>query len=69
MAEQQTVTIGEKKYDANSLTERASALLGDISKVDERLNAANLDVSIFNVARSALVSDLLKETENLKEIK
>ena len=64
----ETIRIGQKHYNAETLTETAAALLGDIQKVDGEIGRLALQTSIANLARGTLVEKLVEETKNLQEV-
>jgi|SaaInlStandDraft_4_1057021.scaffolds.fasta_scaffold12980_8 hypothetical protein len=63
-----SIRIGEKHYNAEKLTEPATALLGDLQKVENELSSLTLKTSIINLAKSTLVEKLVEETANLEEV-
>jgi len=64
----ETIRIGEKHYNAETLTESAKALLGDLQKIEGRLGQLSLDASIMDLAKQTLVGKLVEETANLQEV-
>lgn len=64
----ETVRIGEKFYNGDKLTEKATALLGDLQKVEGELGRLSLQTSIANLAKGTLVQNLVAETANLEEV-
>ena len=62
------ITIGKKNYDVSTLTEKTKGILGDLQKVENRINQITLDVSIMDVAKQKLITDLLAETKDLVEV-
>ena len=63
-----TVRIGDKFYNGDKLTEKATALLGDIQKVEGELGRLSLQTSICNLAKGTLVQNLVAEAVNLEEV-
>jgi len=63
-----TIKIDNKMYDASSLTERASVLIGNIQRTDEMITRHQIEISIANIAKSKLLEELGKEVPNLVEI-
>lgn len=64
----ETIRIGEKYYNAETLTEPAVGLLNDLQKVEGELGRLNLQSSITNLAKSTLIDKLVAESENLEEV-
>jgi len=64
----ETVRIGEKYYNGEKLTDKATALLSDIAKVEGELGRLNLQTSISNLAKGTLVQNLVEEAKNLEEV-
>lgn len=62
------VRIGEKFYNGEKLTEQATALLGDIQKVEGELGRLSLQTSIASLAKGTLIDKLVAETPNLEEV-
>jgi hypothetical protein len=64
----ETIRIGDKHYNAEALTETATALLSDLHKVEGELNHLSLQSSIVTLAKNTLINRLLDETANLEEV-
>jgi hypothetical protein len=63
----QTVRIGDKHYDASKLTDKAVSLFNDIAKIDGELGRLGLQTSIAELAKGALVEQMVAETANLTD--
>jgi hypothetical protein len=71
MAEQtelKTLTIGDKVYDASTITEMGVNIINDVKKVDQELAHIGLQKSIAELAKVKLMEELQKETEKFTEI-
>jgi hypothetical protein len=66
--ELKTFQIGEKTYDAASITEQGVNIINDIRKVDNMLSQQQLQVSITQLAKTKLMEELEKEKENFTEV-
>lgn len=64
----ETIRIGDTHYNAETLTDHAKALISDIQKVEGELGRLNLQTSIANYAKSALLERLVGETANLEKV-
>ena len=64
----ETIRIGEKFYNAETLTKQATMLLGDLQKVENEVGRLNLKISITNLAKSTLIDKLVAESGNLEEV-
>lgn len=64
----ETIRIGDKHYNAETLTEGAKALLGDLQKIEGRMGQLSLDASIMDLAKQTLIGKLVEETANLTEV-
>lgn len=64
----ETIRIGEKHYNAETLTEVAVALLNDLQKVEGEANRLSLQTSITNLAKTTLIEKLVAEAANLEEV-
>lgn len=64
----QVLTIGEKTYFADSVTEHGSKILGDIQKVEQQVGSYTLQMSIANLAKAKLIEELEKEIPKFKEV-
>jgi len=66
--ELKTLTIGDKVYDAESITEKGVNIINDIKKVDGELAKIGLQKSITELAKVKLMEELQKETEKFTEV-
>ena len=64
----ETISIGDKVYDAQSLTEMGANLINDIKKVEAQIGNYSLQLSIANLAKAKLAEELQKEIPNFKEV-
>ena len=67
--EVQTITINDKVYRTDSITENGINLINDIKKVDAELGRILLQKSITELAKTKLMEVLEMETPNFIEIK
>lgn len=66
--ELKTFQIGDKVYDAASITEHGLNIINDIRKVDGKIADKQLTMSIMQLAKAKLIEELTKETANFKEV-
>jgi len=66
--ETETIRIGEKFYNAATLTETATALINDMNKVEGEVGRLALQTSITNLAKGTLIEKLVAEAANLEEV-
>jgi len=66
--EPQHITIGEKTYESNSLTEAARAIITDLQRIDALIETQKLAVSTSTVARDFIFAKLEAESVNFTEI-
>lgn len=66
--ELKTFTIGDKTYDAASITEAGVTIINDIRKVDGLLAQQQLAVSVTQLAKAKLMEELGKEAEKFTEV-
>lgn len=66
--ELKTINIGDKVYDADSITEQGVNIINDLQKVDQVLARQQLDVSITQLAKAKLMEALQAELPNFKEV-
>ena len=64
-----TFTIGDKVFEASSITEHGTNIINDLQKVDSILAQQQLQVSITQLAKGKLMEELQKEMANFTEIK
>lgn len=64
----QTIQLGDKLYDAESITEHGVHILNDLRKVESQMANHQLTVSIMQLAKSKLTEELEKEMVKFKEI-
>ena len=63
-----TIRIGDKHYNAETLTDGAKALLGDLQKIEGVMGQKTLELSIMDLAKQTLIGKLVEETANLEEV-
>lgn len=66
--ELKTLTIGDKVYEASSITEQGVNIINDIKKVDGELHRLGLQRSITELAKVKLMEELQKELPKFKEV-
>lgn len=66
--ELKTLTIGDKVYEADSITEQGVNVINDIRKVDTELSRLGLQKSIAELAKVKLMEELQKELPKFKEV-
>jgi len=59
----QTVTIDDKEYSVDDLTQEQIAMVNHVSDLDRKLSSAQFNLDQLNVGRSAFMNML---TESLK---
>ena len=59
----QTVTIGDKEYSVDDLTQEQIAMVNHVSDLDRKLSSAQFNLDQLNVGRGAFMNML---TESLK---
>lgn len=59
--ELETLQIGDKVYDASSVTEIGVNIINDVKKVDQELSRIGLQKSITELAKVKLMEELQKE--------
>ena len=64
----ETIRMGDKYYNAETLTDAARALLGDLQKVEGVIGQKTLELSIIELAKQTLIGRLVEETTNLEEV-
>lgn len=67
MSDVKFVTIDEKKYDVNSLTDKGRAIIINLQRLDVKIEQLQFEVSAFDTARSKLLEELAKEVQHFKE--
>lgn len=66
--ELKTITIGDKVYDAESITEHGVNVINDLQRVDQVLARQQMDVSITQLAKAKLMEALQAEMVNFVEV-
>lgn len=66
--ELKTINIGDKVYEADSITEQGVNIINDIQKVEQVLSRQQLEVSITQLAKAKLMEELQKELPKFKEV-
>ena len=64
----ETIQIGDKFYDAKSVSELGWAIIRDLKTIDGKLNDYNLEVSIAKLAKAKLIDELQKEIPAMTEV-
>lgn len=57
----QTVTIDEKEYDLNALSDNAKGQLVSLRLCDQKIQAAQQDIALLQTARNAYAKALSEE--------
>lgn len=63
-----TIQIGEKHYNAETLTDTAQKLINDIQVIENETNRLQIQASINNIAKDTLIKALVEETSKLEEV-
>lgn len=66
--ELKTINIGDKVYEADSITEQGVNIINDLQRVDQVLARQQLEVSITQLAKAKLMEALQAELPNFKEV-
>ena len=61
MAQGQTVTIGNKEYDFDNLSEKAKAQLANLRVADKEINRLQMQIALAKTARSTYAQSLKAE--------
>ncbi len=64
----QTVQIGEKFYDAKTVSELGWAIIRDMKTIDDKLKDYGLEMSIAKLAKAKLIDELHKEVPKMTEV-
>ncbi len=63
-----TVRIGDKYFNGDTMTEQAKILLNDIQKIEGEMGRLSLKTSIATLAKNTLIDKLVAEIPNLEEV-
>jgi hypothetical protein len=66
--ELKTISLGDKVYEADSITEQGVNIINDLQKVDQVLARQQLEVSITQLAKAKLMEALQEELPKFKEV-
>jgi hypothetical protein len=66
--ELKTINIGDKVYEADSITEQGVNIINDLQRVDQVLARQQLEVSITQLAKAKLMEALQEEIPKFKEV-
>lgn len=66
--EVKVITIDDKKYDLNSLTDKGKAIIINLQRIDAKIEQLQFDVSLCDTAKGKLLEELGKEVPNFKEL-
>lgn len=66
--EVKTITIDDKKYDLESLTDKAKSIITNLQRVDKLLTQQQFELSIYQLGRAKLLEELAKEVPNFTEV-
>lgn len=64
----ETIKIGDKNYDVESVTDLSLALMKDIKTIDDKLKEYGVEMSIAKLAKSKLIEELQKELPKMTEV-
>ena len=65
--EKKTITVNEKEYDVDSLTQEQVAMVNHIQDLDRKLSSARFNLDQLNVGREAFVNMLSSSLEAAAE--
>lgn len=70
IAEQEnlTVTINNKVYKSEDLSDKAKAIINDIQIIQNKINDKSIEIDIFNLSKDTLMNVLVQETSELTPI-
>ena len=63
----QTVTIDDKEYNVNDLTQEQVAMVNHVADLDRKLSSAQFNLDQLNVGRGAFMNMLNKSLEVVDE--
>jgi hypothetical protein len=63
-----TVQIGDKFYDAKTVSELAWAIIKDMKTIEDKIKDYGLQVSIAKLAKAKLIDELYKEVPKMTEM-
>lgn len=66
--EVKTITIDDKKYAIDSLTEKGQSIILNLQKVEATLASSQFDVTVAQLAKAKLLDELGKEVQNFTEV-
>lgn len=64
-----TITIDEKKYDIDSLTQKGTMIISNLQRIDKETEDLQFKISAYQLAKGKLLEELGKEVPNFKEVK
>jgi cell division protein ZapA (FtsZ GTPase activity inhibitor) len=56
----QTITIDDKEYNLEDLSNEAQTLIAHVNDLDRKINSTKFNLDQLNFGRSAVVAELLK---------
>lgn len=65
--EKKTITVNDKEYDVDSLTQEQVAMVNHIQDLDRKLSSARFNLDQLNVGREAFVNMLSSSLEAAAE--
>ena len=68
MTDKKIITIDEKDYDANELTQQANMCIGRIQDYDRKANALKLELTEMEMITKHYLEELRKEIKDAKPI-
>jgi hypothetical protein len=63
-----TVQIGDKFYDAKTVSELSWAIIKDMKTIEDKIKDYGLQVSIAKLAKAKLIDELYKEVPKMTEV-
>jgi hypothetical protein len=63
-----TIKIGDKQYETESVTDLAIAIMKDVKTIDDQITSYGVQLSIAKLAKSKLIEELQKELPKMTEV-
>jgi hypothetical protein len=63
----QTITINEKEYTEDQLTDQQKVMINHVTDLDRKIRSAQFNLDQLNVGREAFVTMLTKSVESEEE--
>jgi len=68
MSKEKVFKLGDKLFDPESITENGNSMIHDLQLISELLSQQKLQVSVTEIAKRTLYTQLKEESKNFKEI-